>query len=170
MAASVPPVIGTALLDEAVGLAHAVGACGASRYHGDVGALGVVGDGHVAACDVADHLGDEERRDAAQAVLQLAGVLTLEGGDAADTAADGGAEAGGVDILAHTQTAVLHGLGGCREGIEGERVVVANHGLLDAVVFWFEAFHLGGDLDRQVLAVDLGDVVDATHTVGDAIP
>ena len=157
-------------MDEAVGLAHRVGTRGAGRHNRNVGTLGVIGNSHIATGNIANHFGNEERRNTAQTVLHLVGVLALEGLDAADAAAYGGAETARVDILADLQAAVLHGLCGCREGIECEGVVVADHRLVDTVVFGMEVLDLGGDFHRQVLTVDLCDVADAAHTVDDVVP
>ena len=162
--------VGATLVDETVGLTYAVGTCGTSRYHGYVGALCVIGDGDIAASDVRYHLGDEERRDAAQAVLQLVGMLTLKDLYAADAATDGGTEAGGVDILAHAQATVLHSLCGCCQGVECVSVVVAYHRLVDAVVFRVEVLDFGSYLDGHGLAVELGDESDAAHAVDEVVP
>ena len=162
--------VGASLADEAVGFADGVGAGGAGGDDGQVGALGVVGDGHVAAGDVGDHLGDEEGRDAADAAIDEVGVLAFEGLYAAHAAADGGAEAAGVDVVADAQAAVVHGLAGGGEGVEGEEVVVAHHGFVDAVVLGAEVLHFGRDFDREVGGVDVGDGADAAHAVEEVVP
>ena len=162
--------VGTTLTDEAIGLAYGVGACGTSRYNGQVGTLGVVGDGDVAACDIGNHFGNEEGRDATHAVLHEVGVLALEGLYAADTAADGNAESARVDVLTHFETAVVHGLVGCGESVEGVDVVVTDHGLLDAVVLGMEVLDFGGDFDGQVGVVDFSDEIDAAFAVDNAVP
>ena len=157
-------------MDEAVGLAHRVGTCGASRHHGDVGTLGIIGDGDIATGDIRNHLGDEERRDAAQTVLQLVGMLTLKGLDATDAAAYSRAEATRVNVLSHPQATVLHGLCGSCQGKKGKAVIVTYHRLVDAKGFGAELLDFGGNLHGQVLAVDLLDVIDAADTVYHAVP
>ena len=121
-------------------------------------------------CDVRYHLGNEEGRDAAQAVLKLVGMLTLKDLYATDAAAYGGAEAGGVDILAHAQPTVLHGLCGGRQCVEGIDVVMAYHRLVDAIVLGVEVLDFGSHLDGHGLTVELGDVANAANAVYHVVP
>ena len=58
-------------------------------------------------------------------------MLAAECLDTADAGTDGTSETGGIDMVAHLKTAVLHGLCGGSKGIKGIDVVVANHSLVD---------------------------------------
>ena len=153
--------VGTSFAYQAVSLAHGMGAGGASRHDGQVGALAVVLDGHVARPDVGNHHGDEVRRHAARAFLQQFGMLGVEGLDATDTRTDGAAYAHGLHVLANLQTAVCHGLMGGSQGKEGVHVVAAGGASVDIVVFGIEVFHFTGHMDGQCVAVGSGDGGDA---------
>ena len=144
--------------------------CCTGCYDWQIGTLGVVGDGNVAAGDVANHFGYEERRDAAETVLHAVGVFALEGLDAADAAADGHAKTARVDILAYFQSAVGHGLGGGGQCVECIDVVVTDHVLVNAVVFGVEVLHLGGHLHGKVSGIEFGDEVNAAEPIDEVVP
>ena len=97
-------------------------------------------------------------------------MLALEGLYATDTATHGNAEAAGIDIFAHLQATILHGLCGSREGVEGVDVVVADHRFVETVVFRMEVLHFGGHFDGEVCGVEFGDEVDTADTILDVVP
>jgi hypothetical protein len=160
--------VGLAPLDGPQGVADGVGRRGAGRGDGGVGAAQAEVDGDGAAGRVGDHLGDDERRDAAGPAVAEAVVLFLELGQPADTAAEDDAGAEGVH-LAEVDTAVAHGLDGRHQGKLGEAVQPPRHpGVEDGLRL--EVLDLPAKADLEPLGVDDGDGPDAALSVQQALP
>ena len=153
--------VGKAELDRAEGLPHGLRARCARGGRGQVGALGTVADGDVAGCDVADHLGDEQRGNAVRALLEQDFRLLDEGLHAADARAHIDAEALGGDVGAGFQPALLHRLGGSRLGEQAEAVIAP--GLLDgdAPGRGVEVPHDAGHADRKAALCQFGALTDS---------
>ena len=81
-----------AVPDEAVGLSDGGRARRAGGRDAQAAAVRVIADGEVACGDVRDHLGDEQRGNAARPAVQQVRMLLAEGVKAADAGAEDDAE------------------------------------------------------------------------------
>ena len=124
--------------------------------------------GYLGRSHVAQHHGYQEGSNPAGAAFSEYVVLLGEGQDAADAAADDGADAEGVfggQVEAGLATGFLGGDGG-----ELGEAVHAPAFLALQVVLRVKALHLGGEGGIEPFGVKGGDVVDAGIALDDAGP
>ena len=160
--------VGVAALDEAEGVAHRVGAARAGGGGGGVRSLGPGADRDPARGEVDDRGGDEERADLAGPALEEGLVLALDGGEAADAAADEDAHPPRLGRV-HGEGGVLH-----REVGGGDRELDEAVDLLDVLLLdpaqGVEALHLAGEAGGVVGGVEQRDGARPRATGEEALP
>ena len=119
---------------------------------GKVGAARAVANRDLAGRKIAYQLGDEKRRDVAQAGLDEDLVVLLDGAQAADSYANQHADVIGI-VLGDLEPRLAHRLLGRRNGILDEGIHFFDVALFDPVLR-IEIPHLAGDAGREFRGVE----------------